>query len=63
MSNENFTDSRRTDLSTTHGIDPNDREQLLLDDLRVEVARLADAVERRNELLEERERQSSGGRS
>jgi hypothetical protein len=51
MSNENFTDSRRTDLSTTHGIDPNDREQLLLNDLRVEVKHLREAIERQNELL------------
>lgn len=35
------------------GINPDDREQLLLDNLRVEVARLADAVERQNELLDE----------
>jgi hypothetical protein len=28
-----------------------DRQQILLDDLRVEIARLADAVERQNELL------------
>ena len=53
MSNENFTDSRRTDLSTTHGIDPDDREQLLLDDLWVEQKRTREAVERRNDLLEE----------
>jgi hypothetical protein len=35
----------------TYGIDPDNREQLLLDDLRVEIERLADAVERQNELL------------
>jgi hypothetical protein len=53
MSSENFTDSRRTDLSTTYGIDPDDREQLLLDDLRVEVKHLREAIERQNELLAE----------
>ena len=35
------------------GINSGDRQQMLLDDLRVEVARLADAVERQNELLED----------
>ena len=33
------------------GVNSGDRQQILLDDLRVEVARLADAVERQNELL------------
>lgn len=32
---------------------PNDRQQILLDDLRVEIERLADAIERQNELLEQ----------
>ena len=36
------------------GIDPDERELILLDDLRHEVERLADAVERQNELLEAR---------
>lgn len=36
------------------GINSSDREQILLDDLRHEVKRLADAVERQNELLETR---------
>jgi hypothetical protein len=39
-------------LTDASGIDPNDREQLL-DDLQFEVSRLADAVERQNELLEQ----------
>lgn len=39
------------------GIDHQDREQILLDDLRVEIARLADAVERQNELLATDERE------
>ena len=39
---------------------PNDRQQILLDDLRVEIERLADAVERQNELLD---RQQAGDHS
>ena len=42
---------RRTDATNSYGINPDDREQLLLDDLRVEVKRLREAIERRNELL------------
>lgn len=34
------------------GVNSGDRQQMLLDDLRVEIARLADAVEHQNELLE-----------
>jgi len=49
----NTTTERRSDLSATHGIDPDDREQLLLDDLRVEVKHLREAIERQNELLAE----------
>lgn len=37
----------------SHGIDPDDRESMLLDDLRHEIRRLADAVEQQNEHLEE----------
>ncbi len=37
--------------TTTSGVGHEDRQQILLDDLRVEIARLADAVERQNELL------------
>lgn len=37
--------------ANSYGIDQQDRQQILLDDLRVEVSRLADAVERQNELL------------
>jgi len=35
------------------GVNSGDRQQILLDDLRVEIERLADAVERQNELLAE----------
>jgi len=37
--------------TNSFGVGQQDRQQMLLDDLRVEVARLADAVERQNELL------------
>jgi hypothetical protein len=40
-------------------ITPEQREQMLLDDLRAEIARLADAVERQNELLAADEREVS----
>lgn len=40
------------------GVTPEDREQMLLDDLRVEIERLADAVERQNELLAADEREA-----
>ena len=44
------------------GIDSDDREQILLDDLRYEVERLADAIERQNELLaEDGDREQSAG--
>ena len=43
-----------TDTRHSTGIDPDERELILLDDLRHEVERLADAVERQNELLEAR---------
>ena len=42
---------RIADAPVTYGITADEREQMLLDDLRVEVKRLADAVERQNELL------------
>jgi hypothetical protein len=45
------TPTNATTTQNSTGIDPDDREQLLLDDLREEVERLADAVERQNELL------------
>ena len=44
----------QTQTRKTDGIDPDERELILLDDLRHEVERLADAVERQNELLEAR---------
>jgi len=37
--------------TTTSGVSHDERRRILLDDLRVEVSRLADAVERQNELL------------
>jgi hypothetical protein len=43
-----------TDTRQNDGIDPDERELILLDDLRHEVKRLADAVERQNDLLEAR---------
>ena len=54
----NVDDAQR--LTDTSGIDSNDREQLLLDDLQFEVSRLADAVERQNELLEQLETKEIG---
>jgi len=44
---------QHTDTRNGEGIDSGDREQVLLDDLRHEMGRLADAVEQQNELLEE----------
>jgi len=38
---------------TAQNITPDERRQALLDDLRVETRRLADAIERQNELLEQ----------
>lgn len=40
--------------TTTSGVTRQERHQILLDDLRVEVKRIADAVERQNDLLEAR---------
>ena len=40
-----------TNQADSFSVAREDREKILLDDLRVEVARLADAVERQNELL------------
>jgi len=48
--NANYTKANTTRENRT-GVDPEEREELLLDDLRHEVSRLADAVERQNELL------------
>ena len=39
--------------ANTYGIDPDDREHLLLGDLRVEQKRTREAIERQNDLLEE----------
>jgi len=49
-----------TDTRHSTGIDPDERELILLDDLRHEVERLADAVERQNELLEARSERVRG---
>ena len=46
--------TQHTDTRQNDGIDPDERELILLDDLRYEVGRLADAVERQNDLLEAR---------
>jgi len=46
--------TEHTDTRQNDGIDPDERELILLDDLRHEVGRLANAVERQNELLEAR---------
>jgi len=43
------TDAQANSMAVSSG----DRQQILLDDLRVEIARLAEAVERQNELLAE----------
>jgi hypothetical protein len=52
MSNSRDNRTTTANRSTkTHGVSHEDRQQILLDDLRVEIARLADAVERQNELL------------
>lgn len=42
-------------VEQTHssGVNSGDRQQMLLDDLHAEIERLADAVERQNELLED----------
>lgn len=48
------------DTRHSTGIDPDERELILLDDLRHEVERLADAVERQNELLEARSERVRG---
>jgi len=54
MSNSEHNHTTATNRSTaTHGISHDDRQQILLDDLRVELSRLAEAVERQNELLAE----------
>jgi hypothetical protein len=53
MTKSQHYDSARQQANS-YGIDQRDRQQVLLDDLRVEIARLADAVEQQNELLAER---------
>ncbi len=49
-------EARYDTVEQTHstGVTRSEREQILLDDLQHEVSRLADAVERQNELLEAR---------
>lgn len=51
MSNSGQNRSTANCSTTTAAVSQGDRQQILLDDLRVEIARLADAVERQNELL------------
>jgi len=46
-----ITSSSQTNSTTTAPVSDDERQQILLDDLRVEIARLAAAVERQNELL------------
>lgn len=41
-----------SDSRTAH-ISPDERQQALLDDLRIETRRVADAIERQNELIEQ----------
>jgi hypothetical protein len=54
----------RTGRSTnSYGINPDDREQLLLDDLRVEVKHLREAIERQNELLAQIDAVDAEGRA
>jgi hypothetical protein len=47
--------------SNSFGVSQDEREQILLDDLRVEIERLADAVERQNELLADDAREVKNG--
>jgi len=52
----NNTSTHTTDASKRtgeFGVSAGERDQILLDDLRVETRRLADAIERQNELLEQ----------
>jgi len=52
-------DARYDAVEQTHstGVTRSEREQMLLDDLQHEVSRLAEAVERQNELLATDERE------
>jgi len=54
------TDDQTT--ATTLSVSDDERQQILLDDLRVEIARLAAAVERQNELLAADNKAEVGGR-
>lgn len=53
MNDNNITQSRTaTNQSAgTFGVGSGEREEILLDDVRVQLKRLADAVERQNELI------------
>jgi hypothetical protein len=44
-------ESTASDYQLHGGIGPQEREVMLVDDLRHEISRLADAIERQNELL------------
>lgn len=52
-------EARYDTVEQTHstGVTRSEREQILLDDLQAEIERLADAVERQNELLAADERE------
>lgn len=52
MSNTNAHTTDGSESTAEFGVPPGERDQILLDDLRVETRRLADAIERQNELLE-----------
>lgn len=55
MNNSEYTHTTTANRSkTTIGVTRQEREQMILDDLRVEISRLADAVEQQNQLLEAR---------
>lgn len=51
MSNSGHNPKTTNRSTTTSGVGHDERQQILLDDLRAEVSRLADAVEQQNELL------------
>jgi len=51
MTHEIYHNDQTNRTATTDGVTDDERQQMLLDDLSVEIARLAAAVERQNELL------------
>jgi len=60
MENTHTTTTDETDKTAQLGVTGGDRQQILLDDLRHEVQRLADAVERQNELLAQQAGEQAG---